>query len=169
LRIDNKLAGEKCFLSSSTLPPPSNGRGISPLEVDEKTEEQYGNMKSAIKKTLQLLSKVRHRFDNCSDLRYPSTIITSKPIKKALLDIKNRSIKTRIITEITIDNLLYCKELMEVISELRHIDGPKGNFALTDSISIICNFIRETNIVNEGRGSYWKHIQRISRTTTMFL
>lgn len=133
LSIDNKLAGEKCLLSSSTLPPPSNGRGISPLEVDEKTEEQYANMKSAINKTLQLLSKVRHRFDNCSDLRYPSTIITSEPIKKALLDIKNRSIKSRFITEITLDNLLYCKELMEVISELRHIDGAIGNFALTDS------------------------------------
>jgi two-component system, OmpR family, sensor histidine kinase VicK len=133
LSIDKKSEGEKCLLTSSTLPSPANGKDTASHEVDEKTEQQYDGIKFTINKTLQILSKLKNRFNNCSDLRYPSIVITSEPIKKALLDIKNRGIKSRVITEITKDNLHYCKELMEVISELRHIDDAKGNFAVTDT------------------------------------
>ena len=120
-------------MPSSILPPPSNEKDSASREPDEKKEVQYDDIKYTINKALQLLPKVRHRFDNCSDTRYPSINITSEPIKKALLDVKNRGIKSRFITEITNDNLHYCKELMEVVSELRHIDGLKGNFTVTDS------------------------------------
>jgi two-component system, OmpR family, sensor histidine kinase VicK len=133
LPINKKLAGEKCRLTSSTMPPPANGKDIASLEADEKTEGRNDDIRFTINKTLQLISNVSHRFDNCSDLRYPSTIFTSEPIKKALLDIKNRGIKSRFIIEIKKDNLHHCKELMEVISELRHMDGVKGNFAVTDT------------------------------------
>jgi hypothetical protein len=133
LSIDKKSAGEKCLLTSSTLPPPANGKDSASHEVDEKTQQQYDDIKFTINNTLQLLSKVKHRFNNCSDSKYPSIIITSESIKKALLDNKNRGIKSRVITEITKDNLHYCKDLMEVISELRHIEEAKGNFAVTDS------------------------------------
>ena len=93
-----------------------NGKDTASHEVDE-TKQQYDDIKFTINKTLQLLSKVKHRFNNCSDPKYFSIIITSEPIKKALLDNKNRGIKSRVITEITKDNLHYCKDLMEVISE----------------------------------------------------
>src|ERR671922_2383282 len=86
-----------------------------------------------INKILQTLSKVKYRFDNCSDVRYPSIIITTEPVRKAFLDVKNRGVRTRFITEITKDNLHYCKELMQIISEVRHLDGVKGNFAVTDT------------------------------------
>jgi two-component system sensor histidine kinase VicK len=119
--------------TSSAVSPPPNGKDTeSDDKADEKTEEQYG-VKFTINKTLQMLSRVKHRFDNCGDVRYPSIITTTEPIKNALLDIKKRGIKSRFITEITKDNLHYCKELMQVVSEVRHLDGVKGNFAVTDT------------------------------------
>jgi two-component system, OmpR family, sensor histidine kinase VicK len=117
--------------TSSAVSLPPNGKDTDD-EADEKTEEQYG-VKYTINKTLQTLSRVKHRFDNCGNVRHPSIIITTEPIKKALLDIKNKGIKIRCITEITKDNLHYCKELMQVVSEVRHLDGVKGNFAVTDT------------------------------------
>ncbi|MDP8907008.1 MAG: hypothetical protein M3M88_05760, partial [Thermoproteota archaeon] len=36
------------------------------------------------------------------------------------------------ITEITKDNLHYCKEMTEIVDELRHLDGIKGNFGVTE-------------------------------------
>jgi two-component system sensor histidine kinase VicK len=92
----------------------------------------YG-IEYTIDKTLQTLSRVTYRFDSCSDVRHPSIIVTAEPVKNAFIDVKNRGIKTRFITEITKDNLHYCKELMQVGSEVRHIDGVKGNFAVTDT------------------------------------
>jgi two-component system, OmpR family, sensor histidine kinase VicK len=124
------------LLTTSTSPQSSNGKVTAASDQkgeNEKTEERYDVIKYGMNKTVQLLPKVRHRFDNCSDIRHPSINISSEAIKNALLDIKNRGVKSRFITEITKDNLHYCKELMEVISELRHIDGVKGNFAVTDT------------------------------------
>ena len=63
-----------------------------------------------------MLSIVRYRFDNCGDISYPSIIDTTEPVKKAFVDIKNKGVKTRFITEITKDNLHYCKELMQLFS-----------------------------------------------------
>lgn len=44
----------------------------------------------AINKTLQMLSTVRYRFDNCGDIRSPPIIVTTEPVRKAFVDIKNR-------------------------------------------------------------------------------
>ena len=43
----------------------------------------------------------------------------------------NRGVKIRFISEITKDNLGYCKALMK-IAEVRHLDEVKGNFGIGD-------------------------------------
>ncbi|MGC2572124.1 MAG: HAMP domain-containing sensor histidine kinase, partial [Candidatus Nitrosopolaris sp.] len=53
-------------------------------------------------------------------------------IKKAMLDAKARDTRLRFITEITKENIFYTKELMESV-ELRHLDGVRGNFGVSDS------------------------------------
>jgi two-component system, OmpR family, sensor histidine kinase VicK len=129
-----KLTGERVFLTSSTSPlPRPNGKDTAMSdEHDEKTEVMYG-VEYIINRTLQTLSTVKYRFDNCGDVRHPSIIVTTEPVRKAFIDVKNRGVKTRFITEITKDNLHYCKELMQVVSEVRHLDGVKGNFAVGES------------------------------------
>jgi two-component system, OmpR family, sensor histidine kinase VicK len=63
----------------------------------------------------------------------PPLAILIEPIKKAFLDAKSRGIKLRYLTEITKDNIAYCKELITIVDEMRHLDGIKGNFMLSET------------------------------------
>lgn len=58
-------------------------------------------------------------------------VIPNHPVSKTYLDMNNRGVKIRFISEITKDNLGYCKALMK-IAEVRHLDEVKGNFGIGD-------------------------------------
>ncbi|MGB8035382.1 MAG: hypothetical protein WCF03_16340 [Nitrososphaeraceae archaeon] len=62
----------------------------------------------------------------------PPLAITIEPIRSAFINAKKRGIKIRYLTEITNDNIPYCKKLIELVDELRHLDGIKGNFMVSD-------------------------------------
>jgi two-component system sensor histidine kinase VicK len=49
------------------------------------------------------------------------------------VDAKSRGIKLRYLTEITKDNIDYCKELMKIVDEFRHLEGIRSNFMLSES------------------------------------
>jgi two-component system sensor histidine kinase VicK len=70
--------------------------------------------------------------DICGDDISPSVVIGVKAFKQALIDAKDRGVKFRYVVEITKDNIQQCKELMKIVSELRHLNGAKCNFAVSD-------------------------------------
>jgi hypothetical protein len=47
------------------------------------------------------------------------------------IDLNNRGVRQRNITEITKENIIQCKELMK-FQELRHLDGLKGFLGIVD-------------------------------------
>lgn len=53
-------------------------------------------------------------------------------VKQGYVEAKKRGVRILYITEITKDNMPYCKEIMQ-FAELRHLDGVRGNFAVSDS------------------------------------
>jgi two-component system sensor histidine kinase VicK len=53
--------------------------------------------------------------------------------KKLLSDIKAKGIKLRYITDITKDNIHYCKELLKFAKEIRHLGGIKTNFSVSET------------------------------------
>ena len=53
-------------------------------------------------------------------------------VKQGYLAAKARGVKISYITEITAENLPYCREITE-FAELRHIDGVRCNFALNET------------------------------------
>jgi signal transduction histidine kinase len=93
-------------------------------------EVLYGGENTA-NRLLQVFSRAMKSWDACGDSTSPSVCMGFEPIKKAYLDLTKRQIKIRFITEINRSNLSYCKELMK-ISDLRHLDGVKGNFGICD-------------------------------------
>jgi signal transduction histidine kinase len=95
----------------------------------EKTEILFGSDK-IVKRAIDDFHKIKERFDNCTDATGPSVFFNT-PVWNEFVNLKNRGIKLRFITEITKDNVNYCKELIK-ITELRHIDGIKGNFGISD-------------------------------------
>ncbi len=78
----------------------------------------------------------------------PSVAMGVEPIKKCYDDLKRRKAKVRWITEITRDNLSYCKELMQY-AEVRHLDGIRGNFGLSDTAYIATATVNKAQPVPE--------------------
>lgn len=110
------------FSSSSSLP-----------YVEEKTEVIYGE-ENIVDSTLKLFSGARLTLNNCLDSTGPSMdVIPGHPITRAHYEMKERGVRIRYITEITKENVNYCKELMN-FSEIRHLDEIKGNFGVLDGI-----------------------------------
>jgi two-component system, OmpR family, sensor histidine kinase VicK len=95
----------------------------------EKTEVLYG-VDNATNAQIRIASNAKTMLYACVDSSAPS-VDTEKiePIRKMIVDARDRGVKLRYVTEITKDNLHYWKELMKIIDELRHLEGVKGNFA----------------------------------------
>jgi two-component system, OmpR family, sensor histidine kinase VicK len=82
---------------------------------------------------LHILHKANRRWDYFADVRSLSVVpFGFEAIKKAILEAKARGTRLRFITEITQGNISCTKEFIE-IAELRHLDGVKGNFGVSDS------------------------------------
>jgi two-component system, OmpR family, sensor histidine kinase VicK len=96
----------------------------------EKTEVLNG-IDNLIKRTLHEFSKIKKTYDNCTDSRYPSVLVTTEPIRTAYSRLKERGIRVRFITEIT-NNIYHSKQISKIIGEIRHLDGVKGNLAIAD-------------------------------------
>ena len=81
---------------------------------------------------VQLMQKAKLSIDVCVDHTRPFLAIEIRRLKDAFIDAKKRHVKIRYITEITKHNLDYCKELISVVDELRHLNGIKGNFYISE-------------------------------------
>ena len=70
-----------------------------------------------------LLQKCNHRFDlYCSKIG-PSHMIELYQYRKIYSELKNRNVKIKVITEITADNLEYCKQIIELFSGFKTSGG----------------------------------------------
>ena len=88
---------------------------------------------NVINAILQFVSNTKAKIDACIDYSRPPLAIEIEQLKKAFIDAKSRGVKLRYITEITDDNVGYCKELLKMVDELRHIEGVKGNFYISET------------------------------------
>ena len=101
-------------------------------EGQEFTRVYYGG-ETVIDTVLQFLKKSNNIIYACVDQTRPSLTIDIVILRKAFLDVKKRGVKLLYVTEITKDNLSYCKQLLTLVDELKHLDGIKGNFYISES------------------------------------
>ena len=80
---------------------------------------------------LDIISETKERFDCCMDSIGLSFLVQNESLLKAITELKNRSISSRFITQITTENKRYCNLLMKY-SEVFHNDLVKGNFLIVD-------------------------------------
>jgi two-component system, OmpR family, sensor histidine kinase VicK len=102
----------------------------APTFDSEKTEVLYGFEKTT-ETIMKFLKSAEVSMNICADYTGPSVAMGVEVFRKGLYELKTRNVQSRFITEITKDNIKYCKELMQ-ITELRHLDRNKGNFALSE-------------------------------------
>jgi signal transduction histidine kinase len=100
--------------------------------IREGTEVLYG-VSTVINTILQFLYQTGGKINVCVDYTRPSLAIDILELKEAFLDAKKRGVKVRYVTEITKDNISYCKQMMTMVDELRHLEGIKGNFYISET------------------------------------
>jgi signal transduction histidine kinase len=100
--------------------------------VRERTEVLYGT-DNVINNELHFFTEAKTRIDTCMDYTRPALAIGIEAIKKSFVEAKRKGVQLRYLTEITNENLPYCKEIMSMVDEVRHLDGIKGNFMISES------------------------------------
>ncbi len=119
----------------------------SPIKHTEKTEVLDG-VENTTNTIFQFLCNARSGISACSP--YPTLpVIMGAEYERALVNLKNRGVKVRQITEITKENARYCKEQVKNIDELRHLDGVKANFAVSETEYVATSTLREAQPVPE--------------------
>lgn len=73
---------------------------------------------------------------------------------------RKRGVKLRYITEITSDNLSYCKRQLDLVDELRHFSKIKGNFLMSESEFMASLEISPRHPITDG---YYTNIKKIVR------
>jgi signal transduction histidine kinase len=121
--------------SGASLPPENydaeaEAAAASASDYEEKTDVIYGE-ENVTNWALQLLSTVTKTLDLCGDRYGPSIIVANEQIMQKYIELHNRGVRQRQITEITPENIIHCKKLMK-FQELRHLDGLKGYLSIAD-------------------------------------
>ena len=119
----------------------------TPTFKSERTEVLYGFEKTT-EAIMSFLDSAEVSMNICADYAWPSVAMGVEAFKKGLYDLNARSIQSRFLTDITKDNIQYCKQLMQ-ISELRHLDGIKGNFAISEKGYIASATLQEASLLQQ--------------------
>src|ERR671921_1797594 len=126
----------------TTIPalPPTSGMN--------KSEILYG-VENAVGRGVYFMSNVKRRMDIFFDHKAPSIVVDIAEYRDGYIDIKRRGGKIRAFTEITKDNVRYCKELMKLVDELRHLDGVRGGMAVSESEYMATTILEESQPLTE--------------------
>src|ERR671921_1106919 len=126
----------------TTIPalPPTSGMN--------KSEILYG-VENAVGRGVYFMSNVKRRMDIFFDYKAPSIVVDIAEYRDGYIDIRRRGGKIRAFTEITKDNVRYCKELMKIVDELRHLDGVRGGMAVSESEYMATTILEESKPLTE--------------------
>ncbi len=97
----------------------------------KRTEVLHGT-EDVLNAEVRFFSNTKRRIDTCMNYTRPPLAVGIGQIKKAFLDAKSRGVRLRYLTEITNENISYCKLLIKIVDELRHLDAIKGNFMISE-------------------------------------
>jgi hypothetical protein len=103
------------------------------LNAQEKevTEIIQGD-KNVFEVVSRFISTADTRIDACVDQTRPALGTDIEQIRSLVLNSHKRGVRLRCITEITKSNIHYCKRLLDIVDELRHLDNIVGTFYASD-------------------------------------
>src|ERR687889_1166745 len=124
------------YLVNTTIP------SYPPNVAGNKSEILYG-IEKAVGRGVYFMSNVKERMDICFDHSAPSIVVEIEEYRNGYIDIRRRGGKIRAFTEITKDNIVYCKELIKLVDELRHLDAVKGGIAISETEYMATTVLKE--------------------------
>src|SRR5215204_5423273 len=122
---------------------------LNPNISSQKTSEILYGAENAVGRGVQFMQNVKKNMDIFFDHKAPSIVIDIEEYKNGYMDIRRRGAKIRAFTEITKENILYCKELMKIVDVLRHLDGVKGGMAVSESEYMATTILEESRPLTE--------------------
>ncbi|MGA9149785.1 MAG: histidine kinase dimerization/phospho-acceptor domain-containing protein, partial [Candidatus Nitrosopolaris sp.] len=81
----------------------------------------------------QILGNAKNMWDFYADTKALTIPFVIEQVNRAILDAKNRGVRIRFVTEVTKDNVTFCKNSILKVGEIRHLGGIKGNFGVSDT------------------------------------
>ena len=122
------------------------------------------DQKQMFRKITQLFRNANSQILVFASAKAFSVTTDNKRLIALKADARKRGVKLRYITEITKENLQYCKRQMSMVDELRHIDGAQGNFVLSDSEFVISSEVSPRHPIDQGLyGSVDKILEQYKR------
>lgn len=105
-------------------------------------------VEESTKTILNVLSNSQNDLLICADQYWPSVAIGIEVFNREMFDLKRRNLKCKFITEVTKENINFCKELLK-IAEVRHLSGLKGNFAVNESEYIASATMKNLQLLSQ--------------------
>jgi two-component system, OmpR family, sensor histidine kinase VicK len=111
----------------------NDDRSFNYSDASNKRTEVYYGTENVLSAELRFFANSKQKIDSCMNYTRPQLAIEIEQIKKSFVSIKKREVKLRYLTEITSENISFCKMLTSIVDELRHLEGIKGNFMISES------------------------------------
>jgi len=116
-------------------------------ENEEITEVMYG-IENTINRGVQFMQNANEKMDLFGEKNGPSIIIEFPDIyKNNYIASKKRGVKIRFITEITKENIHYCKKILNIVTEMRHLEGLTGGIAVTEKEYMTTTFLKNKQLL----------------------
>ena len=114
----------------------------SNVQKSEIVEVIQGD-ENVIETILSFISRDDTGIDAFVDQTRPAANMNNEQIRGAIIAAHSRGVKLRCITEITKSNIESCKELLEIVDELHHLDGIIGSFYVSNKECLIPVLVQE--------------------------
>ncbi len=105
-------------------------------------------LEESTKTILNVLNNSKNSLLICADQYWPSVAIGIEVFNEGMFDLKKRNVKCRFITEITKENITFCKELLKIAS-VHHLPGLKGNFAVNENEYIASATMKNLQLLSQ--------------------
>jgi signal transduction histidine kinase len=122
---------------------------LNPDIKSQRSSEILYGAENAVGRGVQFMRNVKKEMNIFFDHRAPSIVVDLEVYRNGYINIRRRGAKIRAFTEITKENIHYCKELMKLVDELRHLDGVKGGMAVSESEYMATTVLEESKPLTE--------------------
>ena len=113
----------------------------------EKTQVLFGQH-DVVEKWKQCAYNTKSEINIYADSNASLETLGFKNYLSILNYLKEKGVRIRYITEITKENMQFCKSLMGITQEFRHLDGIRGAFSVTDNEFLATATLQEVKPVS---------------------
>jgi two-component system, OmpR family, sensor histidine kinase VicK len=104
-------------------------------------------MKSSLHYGFPFIKDINGKMDIYVDKNGPYIITRSDVYKNNYIMARNHGSKIRFLTEVTKDNIQYCKDLRDIVDEFKHLEGLRGSLCISGSEFISATTLKEKQFV----------------------